>query len=693
VTDQPRDLATRVQFIPGIGPARAEAMAELGLTNIGRLIAHLPFRYERERAESAIAELEAGVTASARGMITATRLAGRGRKQRFEAVLTDETGRLDLVWFNQAFLARIILPGMRLWVQGKPTRRGGTLQMAHPVYEILDQDEPERRRERLRPIYRGTTRLSTRMIEQAVAQVLDEAVGQIDDHFDAAFLKAREMPSLRDAYRMMHAPASEQEIAEARRRLAYDELFMLQLAVHLKRRHLRERLRAPELPSSDEIERRIRERLPFELTGAQQRVVREITSDLARATPTNRLIQGDVGSGKTAVAAWAMLVAVANGHQAAMMAPTELLAEQHHAALTNLLEGSRVRMALLTSSITAAEREHMLASLAQGQLDLLVGTHALLTQTVEFKSLALVVIDEQHRFGVHQRAALRAKGGDENSTPHVLVMTATPIPRTVAMTLFGDLDVSTIDELPPGRQPIATRVLPPDRRDEAYTFIRERVDRGEQAYVVTPTIEGEQAAGVEKVVAQLSNGALAGRRIAAMHGRMPRKTREQVMADFRQGSIDVLVATTVIEVGVDVPNATVMVIEDADRFGLAQLHQLRGRVGRGSGKSVCVLIAQPRTPDAVERLEAMRTISDGFELAERDFQIRGPGELIGARQSGEMELEVADLARDLDLLKMSRADAAAWVRESPNLDRPQDALLRRRLNKKYGRGLGLADVG
>ncbi len=689
----PRDLTTSVRFLSGVGPARAQALAELGLTNIARLIAHLPFRYEWERAESPIRELQPGVTASARGQVTATRLAGRGGKQRFEAVLMDESGRLDLVWFNQSYLKTSILPGLRIWVQGKPARRGGALQMAHPLFEILSDDEPDKRREKLRPIYPATARISSRQIQHLIEDILTDAVAQIDDHFDEAYRRKRELPALPDAYRMMHAPGSEQELAEARRRLAYDELFMLQLGVHLKRAHLRNNLRAPALPSSPAIERRIRERLPFTLTGAQQRVVREITEDLARSTPANRLIQGDVGSGKTAVAACAMLLAVANGHQSALMAPTEVLAEQHYDNFTRLLENSRVRIALLTGALPASEREQLLARLGAGDIDLLIGTHALLTEHVEFASLALAVIDEQHRFGVHQRAALRAKGADEHSSPHVLVMTATPIPRTVAMTLFGDLDVSTIDELPPGRSPVATRVLPPERRDEAYAFMRDRIARGDQAYVVVPTIDSDQVSGVEAVLDRLRKGALAGRRIEPMHARLPRRQREQTMADFRDGHIHCLVSTTVIEVGVDVPNATVMLIEEADRFGLAQLHQLRGRVGRGSRASACVLLAEPKTPDAVERLEAMRSTTDGFELAERDFQIRGPGELIGARQSGDMLLEVADLSRDLDLLKLSRADAAAWVHASPRLDRPADALLRRRLAKKYGDALGLVDVG
>ena len=689
----PRPLTAGIQFLPGVGPKRAELLAQLGITNLGRLIAHLPHRYEHERAESAIAQLETGVLASARGHITATRVAGRGSKRRFEAVLIDDTGRLDLVWFNQQFLTHTILPGTRLWVQGKPARRGGMVQMAHPLFEILDEHEPAQRRERLRPIYPATEGLTSRQIENIIDVALDDAVSQIEDHFTPAFGRQRELPLLADAYRMMHRPQSEQDIAEARRRLAYDELFMLQLAVHLKKQHLRTTLRAPALSITLAIDQHIRQRLRLSLTPGQERVVAELRADLARTAPTNRLIQGDVGSGKTFVAIYAMLAAVAAGHQAALMAPTELLAEQHHASITAMLEGSRVRCALLTGSIAPAERTALLDRLARGQIDLLIGTHALLTDTVAFASLAVAVIDEQHRFGVHQRAALRAKGEDAASSPHVLVMTATPIPRTVAMTLFGDLDLSIIDDLPPGRQPITTRHLRTAERADAEAILAEHIARGEQGYVVVPSIEGEHAAGVDDVARRLAAGPLAGRRIATLHGRMNRAQRDAVMSRFRAGAIDVLVATTVIEVGVDVSNATIIVIEDADRFGLAQLHQLRGRVGRGDKPATCLLIADPSTPDALARLEAICSTADGFVLAERDFQIRGPGELIGARQSGDMPLQVADLATDLELLAQAQRDARDWVAASPTLARDTDALLRKRLVKKYGLGLGLADVG
>jgi ATP-dependent DNA helicase RecG len=690
---EPRPLTTPVQFLPGVGPRRAQALADLTLTNLGRLIAYLPFRYEHERAESTIAELDPGTMTSTRGEITATRIAGRGRKQRFEAVLMDETGRLDLVWFGQPFLTTTILPGMRLWVQGKPARRGPMLQMAHPIYEILpDDDEPEQHRERLRPIYHATERISSKQIERIIAEVLEEAVAQIEDHFPPQYRRDRELPLLSSAYRMIHAPQSKQEIAEARRRLAYDELFMLQLAVHLKRRHVREVLHAPPLPTTPEIDERIRARIPFKLTPAQDRVIAEITRDIANSTPTNRLIQGDVGSGKTVVAAVAMLHAVAHSHQAAMMAPTEILAEQHYQSITNLLKGSRVRTALLTGSLSESERTDLHAAIAEGDIDLVIGTHALITEAVAFHSLALVVIDEQHRFGVHQRAALRAKTTDENSSPHVLVMTATPIPRTVAMTLFGDLDQSTIDELPPGRQPIETQLLRPAERADADAILADRIAQGEQAFVVVPSIEGQQMAGIEQVHQRLKGGLLNNARIATLHARMPRDKREQTMTAFRRGETDVLIATTIIEVGVDIPGATVMLIEDADRFGLAQLHQLRGRIGRGSKPSICILIADPKTPDAQLRLEAMAETTSGFVLAEKDFQIRGPGELIGARQAGDMFLQVADLSRDLDLLKMSCKDAAAWVETSPRLTRPEDTILRRRLLQKYDRALGLVDI-
>jgi len=705
------ELTTPLDRAPGIGLKRAQALATLGLTNVGKLVAHLPMRHEFQAAEACIEDLVPGQIVSARGDVTDTRPVHFGAKPRFEAVLMDETGRLDLVWFNQTYLQQRIHPGARLRVQGDLKRRGHKLQIVNPRWELLplEGEEPASRRERIRPVYPASERVKSWEIEVAVREVLDAALPLIEEHLPEAYRRERNLPTLAEAYRMLHRPASEEEIAAGRRRLAFDELLMLQLGVFLKRAHLRGALRAPALRWTEAIDAHIRARFPFSLTPAQDRVIGELVKDLTASVPTNRLIQGDVGSGKTVVALYAMLLAVASGHQAALMAPTEILAEQHFGSLSRTLEGSKVRVALLTGAVTGPEREGLLAGLERGEVDVLVGTHALLTESVRFHSLAVAVIDEQHRFGVHQRAMLRVKGGPESrgagtaepSTPHVVVMTATPIPRTLGITLFGDLDISTIDEPPPGRTPIETRVVAPEGRAGVYALVRERLEAGEQAYVVVPTIDGwedsgaseRDLAGVRSVLKELEAGPLAGRHLAALHGRLKRQTREHVMERFRAGRIDCLVATTVIEVGVDVPNATVMVVEHADRFGLAQLHQLRGRVGRGGAKSWCLLLGDPSTPEATERLKVLAETSDGFALAEKDLEIRGPGELFGTRQSGAAPLKVADLMRDRELLALARRDARAWVERSPMLARPEERTLLRRLLKSYGETLGLGDVG
>jgi ATP-dependent DNA helicase RecG len=697
----PLSLTTPLHDVPGIRSRDADALANMGMPNVGRLIAHLPMRYEHEEAETGIADLEPGRIVSARGEVTATRVSGMGRKRRFEAVLCDETGRLDLVWFNMGFLRDQIGPGSRLRIQGTAKQRGPGLQVANPRFEILDPEssEPAERDARLRPVYPATEAINSRAIEKCVRAVLDDALPLIDDHLDDDYRRARELPTLRDAYRMLHAPESEGDHRSGRRRLAYDELLLLQLGVHMKRAHLRRTLTAPPLRHDDAIDARIRARLPFTLTPQQDRVVSDIARDLSLSIPTNRLIQGDVGSGKTAVALYAMLMATATDHQAALLAPTELLAEQHFLSISSILEGSEVRLALLTGSTPAGERAALLAQIEAGELDIVIGTHALLTETVKFRSLAVAIIDEQHRFGVHQRAHLRThatKAGETPVTPHVLVMTATPIPRTLGMTLFGDLDVSTIDGLPPGRTPVKTSVVAPARRAEVYERLKIKLDEGEQAYIVVPAIDENSDDGptnLRTLMRRLEDGPLRGSRIAALHGRLKRATREHVMGRFRAGLIDCLIATTVIEVGVDVPNATIMIIEDADRFGLAQLHQLRGRVGRGDKPSACVLIGEPATEDGRKRLEAMARTNSGFVLAEKDFEIRGPGELFGTRQSGLPPFLVADLSRDLELLELARRDAAAWIDRSPHLGHTDEITLRRRLLKRYGESLGIGDVG
>jgi ATP-dependent DNA helicase RecG len=693
-------LHTRVEDLPGITPRMGEALRGLGLTNLGRLVAHVPTRHDVIEAETTIDRIVPGRLVATRGEVTATRPVRTGRRPRFEAVVCDHTGRLDLVWFNGLFMAGRLHPGMRVRVQGKARTHGPGLQIANPRVEpIPDGPEPPAADRGVRAVYPASEDVSSVALGVVIRRALPLALPLIEDHLPDGYRRERELPELREAYRMLHTPAHEEEASAARRRLAYDELLLLQLGVHVKRAHLRGRLRAPALKWTPSIDRHIRQRLGVTLTPGQDAVVQEIAADLSRPTPANRLLQGDVGSGKTVVAVYAMLLAAASRHQASLMAPTELLAEQHYASITALLQGSRVRTALLTGGLTDQERDRTLARLASGEVDLLVGTHALLTGDVRFHSLALAVIDEQHRFGVAQRARLRASATDHDSTPHVLVMTATPIPRSLALTLFGDLDISVLTGRPAGRAPVDTRVFGPEDRGEAYEIVAGIVAQGGQAYVVVPAIDaesGEDARAVRDVtgtVEELRGAWLAGRRVEGLHGRMPRDRRERVMDAFRRGEVDVLVSTTVIEVGVDVPNAAAMVVEHAERFGLAQLHQLRGRVGRGERRSHCLLLAEASTPEAAARLDALTRSTDGFELAERDLEIRGPGELFGTRQSGLPPLRVADLMRDRDLLAMARRDAAAWVERSPLLGRPGEALVRTRLMKAYGKSLGLADVG
>jgi ATP-dependent DNA helicase RecG len=717
----------------GVRTSTAAALENLGVKNVGQLVAYLPMRHEKLEAESTVAQIVVGSNVSVRGEITACRIVRTGRRPRFEAVLHDGTARLDLVWFNGLYLRNQLHPGLRVRVQGVAKAFGPGVQVANPQWEILkaEREEPEARAARLRPVYPASEAVDSKEIERAVRAVLPGALALIEDHLPEGYRAPRALPPLREAYRMMHAPESNDEVLAAQRRLAYDELLMLQLGVHLKRAHLRRTLKAPALRWSAAVDQHIRERFPFTLTPDQDEVVKELIADLTSGVPTNRLIQGDVGSGKTVVALYAMLLAAATGHQAALMVPTEILAEQHFASISSMLAGSKVRVELLTGGVPEADRQHVLAGLEAGDVHLVIGTHAILTESVKFASLAVAVIDEQHRFGVHQRAELRTKGtgaaaSADAVTPHVVVMTATPIPRTLALTLFGDLDVSTIRHLPPGRRPVRTRVVGYAKAAEVYRYVRERVEAGDQAFIVVPAIDTgggavDRASGAEpgraddpqsgpearptglieerglndvrSLTARLEDGELQGIPIASMHGRLSRATREQIMQRFRAGQIKVLVATTVIEVGVDVPNATLMVVEHADRFGLAQLHQLRGRVGRGEKPSVCVLLGDPVTEDGAARLQVMADTGDGFELAEKDMEIRGPGEVIGTRQAGMPAFKVADLMRDRDLLRLARRDAAAWIESSASLEKPEEALLRRRLLKTYGPWLGLADVG
>lgn len=710
-------LTSQLIELPGVGPRRAKQLAALGLTNIGKLVAHLPVRHEWHEPTRNIADLAEGEQGSAVGEVTSTRMAGRFPKQRFQAKLTDDSGSIDLVWFNGSYLRKQIQPGLRLRVQGKVATYNHHPQMANPAFDVLPEDGDaadgdDALGRRLVPVYPAGEGLKSPAIADAISAALHDALPQIDDHLPEDFRKHRALPELREAYRMQHAPTDADEVAVSRRRLAYDELLMLQLGVQLRRAELRQEGRAIALRADGELHDRILSRLPFRPTPGQLAAMAELAADLGQDTPANRLIQGDVGSGKTMVAAYAMLMAVATGHQAAIMAPTEILAEQHERSLRAMLKKADVRVVMLTGALSTAERQSVLAEIAMGHADIVVGTHALLTETVKFKSLALAIIDEQHRFGVHQRAALRDKAGE--TIPHTLVMTATPIPRTVAISVLGDLDVTTIGDMPPGRKPVHTEHIPGATRAWAYERLRDHVGKGGLGFVVAPAIGDntqqlelsgaeeaepgkEPLVGVLDLVKELEAGPLSGLRLGLLHGKMPTVAREAVMERFRSGEVQVLVATTIVEVGVDVPGATCMLVEQADRFGLAQLHQLRGRIGRGGVpdglRPECLLVAEPTTDIGVQRLKAITSTNDGFKLAETDFALRGPGELFGSRQSGAIPLRVADLVRDAELLELARRDAQDWVARSPNLGSPEDAILRRRVLRTVGEWLGLADVG
>lgn len=719
-------LDTPIQFVKGVGPKRAERFLNLEIRTVRDLLRHWPHRYEVERAGRPIGQLVADQIISARGEIGAVRVVGRGRRARFEATLVDETGRLHLTWFNGGYLVNKLHAGMIICVQGKTKRYdGGYLQMVNPKWTQINEETPSSTNEledRIRPVYPATEDLASETIDKVVRTLLEtDILAQVTDHLPSEYRKKRELPACADAVRMIHAPQNESEVADARRRFVFDEFLLLQLAIAMKRRERRAGLHAPPLAWNATIDQHIRARFPFDLTKAQDSAIKEITGDLACCVPMNRLLQGDVGSGKTVVALYAMLMAVVEkAHQAALMAPTEILAEQHFFSISTMLKDADLRIELLTGRLTAKERNAIHQAVAHGKVDLVIGTHAILSERVKFRSLALVVIDEQHRFGVEQRAALRERAaaisnvavGDsqkelfgerpskreavDDLTPHTLVMTATPIPRTMALTVFGDLDISTIDELPPGRSPVITKVVTDDRRDAVHEYVADRVRQGEQAYVVVPAIDESPGADLKYVkehAAQLAAGPFAGLKIAEMHGRMKRDTRARIMHRFRQNEINILVATTVIEVGVDVPNATIIIVEHAERFGLSQLHQLRGRVGRSHQQSLCIFFAKATTDEAIKRLEAIRSTTNGFEIAERDFEIRGMGEIFGTRQSGASPFRIAQFPRDFALLRMARRDAQEWIERDPELSDQAHLLLRKRLMAEVGHHFGIGDVG
>jgi ATP-dependent DNA helicase RecG len=664
-------LASALQYLKGVGPRRAADLQRVGLATIEDLLYRFPVRYEDRGTFSTIASLRPGMVASVLADVisAAVRPTRRPRFKIFEMLVRDRTGALRAIWFNQPFLADVFKPHQRVILYGKLELSSHGLQLQNPQYELIkaegeDDDVEALHTGRIVPIYEKTGTLTTKMQRTLVHQVLAQLPDVLPDPLPAAVRARQQLIDRRQALADVHFPREGTSLealntfrSAAHRRLIFEEFFLFQLGIVLRRRRSDAERKARPVVITEEIRESARRILPFKLTGDQKKALGEIVGDMKREQPMNRLLQGDVGSGKTIVALMAALVAMENGLQVAFMAPTEILAEQHFINIRRLLEASRFRLTMITGATPAKKRRELQAELAGGSMHMVVGTHALLEDPVAFRELGLVIIDEQHRFGVLQRAALRAKG----LHPDVLVMTATPIPRTLALTAYGDLDTSIMREMPPGRHPIKTIAKPESRRDEIYEFIRGQLDAGRQAYVIYPLVEESAKIDLKaatEMADHLAQEVFQAYRVGLLHGKMKQDAKDRIMGAFTRGELDVLVSTTVVEVGVDVANASVMVIEHAERFGLSQLHQLRGRVGRGAHHSFCILLYQaPLNEQGTARLKALTETTDGFEIAERDLQLRGPGDFFGTRQSGLPTLRVGDLLRDHQLMEEARREA------------------------------------
>ena len=682
-------LDSPITILHGIGPKRAERMARLGVRTIRDMLTFLPRRYDDYSELKSINRLSFGEVVTVIGRVRKTRTRRpRGGPPIFKATLTDGTGSVEVTWFNQLYLANKIKPGGQIVISGTVGEYLGHLCFTSPEWEPLREELLHTNR--IVPIYPLTDGISARQLRRLMKRTVTYWVRRLPDYLPSSVQQSEGLLDLETALLQAHFPSSTELLERARRRLAFDELFVLQLALLTYRHEWRSDPGQP-IPVQDDLLQAFVESLPYELTQAQSRSLQQIFDDLQSSEPMTRLLQGDVGSGKTVVATAAMALTASAGHQAALMAPTEILAEQHYRTVDRLLREAfdgRLRVALLTGSVTGEEREEIYADLAAGAIDVIVGTHALIQEQVRFSQLALAVVDEQHRFGVQQRGALRQKGYN----PHLLVMTATPIPRSLQLTVWGHLDVSVIDEMPPGREPVVTRLILPTERERAYAFVRSQVEKGRQAFIICPLVEETENVEAKAAVQEyerLQSRIFPDLALGLLHGRLTGDAKDATMASFVRGELDILVATSVIEVGIDVPNATVMLIEGADRFGLAQLHQFRGRVGRGDHASYCLLVSDSSSDQARERLQAVEATTDGFVLAQKDLEMRGPGEFLGTRQSGlsqaVLTMDLADIA-DLRLVEQAREAARRFFETDPGLNNPAHRLLARRVHSLLEKG-------
>lgn len=685
-------------------------LGKLGIETVADLLEYYPRDWKFSPDPVKIRTIKAGQQVTIVGLVEAVDFKPYRRTKTFEALVRDDTGSCRIVWFHGAFLKNKLSPGQVIIATGKTSEYKHRVQLANPTFRIVDVDGDEPGAgdttsaqagpfdaqaaediDLTAAVYPAAAELSSGQIAKIISGLVDEIPRLVTEPLPEALLKKNELEGLADALVTIHKPERPDELKRAVRRLKFDELFMMQLGLAVKRSRYKTHGRAFRLDSSEKIDARIRRLLPFELTADQDEVIREITEDMGSDVPMNRLLQGDVGSGKTVVALYAALVAVANKTQVAIMAPTEILADQHYQKICRYLSGSRVRIALLTGKMKARERGQITTKLAAGEIDIVVGTTAMINEEIGFENLSLVVIDEQHKFGVHQRRMLR-----KGTSPHCLVMTATPIPRTLAMTVFGDLDISTIKKGPPRRGRVITRRITSQNRRQAWDFIRKQLAAGRQAFIVYPLVENLEETSQLKAATEehkaLSREIFPEFEVGLLHGRMKAEEKNRTMDLFRDKKIDLLVSTIVIEVGMDIPNATVIAIEHAERFGLAQLHQLRGRIGRGSETSYCLLVSDSDSEIAEARLDIMTQTTDGFRIAEHDLKLRGPGELFSTRQHGLPDMKIADIINDNDLLMLAKRDAEKLVKSDPNLQKQGHEVLKKRLIDKFGAALMLSDI-
>ncbi|NQT89641.1 MAG: ATP-dependent DNA helicase RecG [Candidatus Omnitrophica bacterium] len=685
---------TSAQYIKGVGPDRLKLLKRLGISMVKDCLWYFPRRYEDRSQLKPISELVADEFKTIRARVASSSVF-RTRKGMtiFQLTVADDTGKMKALWFNQPYLKKYFKDGDTVILYGR-VQKVKALQIIHPEYEIIRGDEPQDEiihTGRIVPIYPLVSGVNQRMLRGIIKHAVEQYSSYAADPMPTKIRARHKLLDLKSAIKNIHFPANERQKDESRRRLVFDEFFLLQSALALRRYKMKSEPRGKAHKSEGRLEEFLKA-LPFEFTDAQKKAIEDIKKDMASPRTMHRLIQGEVGSGKTAVSAYALFLTNANGHQGAIMVPTEILARQHYLTLSGFFSSLGIRVVLLINALPKDEREEALKLIESGEADIIVGTHTLIQKGIRFKDLGLVIVDEQHKFGVEQRSVLKSKTEDAD----IMVMTATPIPRTMAMTLYGDMDISVINELPQGKRDVQTLWVESSELDNVYDFLKEQLVEGRQAYIVYPVIEASSAfksEGATKMHDALSKGPFKDFKVALIHGRLSDDEKTDIMKRFKKGKIDILIATTIIEVGIDIPNASVMVIENAQRFGLSQLHQLRGRIGRGKFKSYCILVSDAETEEARQRLEVISNTEDGFQIAQEDLNIRGPGELFGSRQHGVPQLQLGNVITDVDILEAARKEAFAMIAEDPNMAETCHKKLREMLTESFKDTFHLGLIG